>query len=100
MLKRSFLRWLTVSASVGLVVPVTYLLGFGIFDYTMNDVWMLIWPSSIFMLATDGSERTLGSYLIIAESILANILLYSVFGCILWGISRAIIKARGKIQSS
>jgi hypothetical protein len=98
MTKRSFLRWVSVSAIVGFIVPVAYLLGFEIFNYTMNKVWMLIWPSSIFLMATDGSEGTPGAYLIIAESSLANIILYSILGCVLWGISRAIIKARGKIQ--
>jgi hypothetical protein len=108
--KRSFLRWLSVSATLGLIVPIVILLAEKIvfsntkltyhYYYFFYLVLRFAWPPSIALMATDGNEGTPSAYLIVAISILANILLYSVLGCILWGVSRAIIKARGKIQSS
>lgn len=106
MVKSSFLRWLASSAVAGLVVPIAILLAHEVvssnkllmrhFYNPLYRVMQIAWPSSFFLMATDGGEGTPEAYLIIAISILANILLYSVVGCVLWGVARAIVVARGK----
>jgi hypothetical protein len=119
MLKRPFLRWLSASAILGLIVPIANLLAWEFVVHTherattgyqnfqdfkhlyhrLLQVRILTWPTSILLMATDGIEKTVQGYVIVAISILANIFLYSVLGYILWAISRAIIKAQGKIQT-
>ena len=46
-----------------------------------------IWPSSIFLLVTDGHEREFSSYLVVAGSVLANAALYGIIvaiGCAIY----------------
>jgi len=89
MLKRPFLRWLSASAILGLIVPIANLLAWEFVVHTHER-------------ATTGYQNFQDFkhlYVIVAISILANIFLYSVLGYILWAISRAIIKAQGKIQT-
>jgi hypothetical protein len=44
------------------------------------DVAEILWPSSFWLLATEGIEYTLQGWTIVAMSIAANITLYAVIG--------------------
>lgn len=106
MIKDSFSRWLTSFAVLGLVVPIVILLAHEIISsnrqfaryFYIPVYWTMriAWPSSIALMGTDGHEGTPGAYLIISISIALNILLYSVVGCVLWGVARAVVVAKGK----
>jgi hypothetical protein len=43
----------------------------------------VLWPSSILLLATAGSEHTLGGYLTLGVSIAVNMALYAIVGFML-----------------
>jgi hypothetical protein len=45
---------------------------------------ILLWPSGIWLLATDGREHELIAYEIIGLSVLANMLLYGFMFTLLW----------------
>ena len=51
-----------------------------------------LWPSSIFLLATDGSEKSLGSFVIVSGAFLANAVLFGLVGALLWPLGRQIAK--------
>lgn len=59
-------------------------------DYDLNisasleDLMLVLWPSSILTMANDGAKPGALSYLIVAVSIAINALLYSGIGACLW----------------
>lgn len=58
--------------------------------HVLFGTWTLyVWPSSIFLLATDGHEHDPSAVVILAMSFLANGILYGVGGALVWGASRA-----------
>jgi len=66
--------WLGVSAVLGLVVPILWF-------QVNNPIWMLpLWPTSILLMATDGHEKEMGSYVLVAISAFMNVLLYTCIG--------------------
>lgn len=52
--------------------------------YPVFRLMVILWPSSFFLMATDGSENTLGSYAIVLLAILVNGLAYLIGGVVLW----------------
>jgi hypothetical protein len=74
-MKLSNFRWLVVSAALGLLAPICWFLIQGLIGgntqlewkigYPLERVIRVIWRSSIWLMATDGSESTRGSYLIV-----------------------------------
>jgi hypothetical protein len=107
MVKSSFVRWLAYSAVIGLVVPTAITLTQEIvvpnrqfarcFDDALYQFMRIVWPSSIFMMATDGLPKwSSTSIMFLSMSIIANIVLYCVVGCALWWIARIVNTARIK----
>jgi hypothetical protein len=47
------------------------------------EVATVLWPSSFWLMATEGAEGSLFGWTIVAMSIVANMLLYAVFGAII-----------------
>lgn len=106
MLKASFSKWLITSATAGFAVPMVILLvhtvvsssGFltrhlsGLLYWAMR----VLWPSSVGLMATAGSENSLSSFEFISFLILINVFLYAVMGCILWGVARIVLLTRGE----
>jgi len=99
-MKLSYFRWLVVSAALGLLAPICWFLIQELvggntqlewkIGYPLELVIRVIWPSSIWLMATDGSEGTPGSYLIVLMSVAANIALYAVLGSGLWLLKRLV----------
>jgi hypothetical protein len=89
-MKTTFSRWLIISAGLGLLPPIVWFLAQRFAGdnamYRLERVVSIIWPSSIWLLATDGIEGTPRAYLFIATSVAANILLYAVLGAAAWSI--------------
>jgi hypothetical protein len=92
-MKSSYSRWLVIAAGLGLLMPICWFLAQGLvaenvqtrtFLYALERLTTVLWPSSIWLMATDGSERTISSYAIVVVSITANIMLYAVVGSSLW----------------
>ena len=97
MMKHSFSRWLVVSAVVGLAVPIAFFVAREVISSsnTMDSITLIAWPSSFFMMATDGEPAWTATYnYFLAMSVLANILLYSAVGSILWRIKWGIARIR------
>lgn len=93
-MKSSFTKWLAVSAVVGLIVPLGFLLleklvsgnqqSMGVYGYGLQRAMRVIWPSSIWLMATVTIEGTPKDYLFILMSVAANVFLYSSLGSLLW----------------
>lgn|SRR5215469_10430770 len=86
----SFYRWLVPSAGLGLLPPIVWfliqrLVGEGAM-YQLERVVRVVWPSSLWLMATDGIEGTPRAYLFILMSVAANVLLYGVLGSVVWSV--------------
>jgi len=88
--KLSFSRWLIVSAGLGLVAPIVWFLVLGVLGFNalgeLDRVILVVWPSSFWLLATDGIDGTPRAYVFILMSIVANVILYSVVGSAVWSV--------------
>ena len=97
-MKYSFSRWLVTSSALGLFVPVGWFLIQAVargntalgkqIAYPAERVIRLIWPSSFWLMATDGIEGTPRAYLFVFLSVLANIVLYALLGIAFWSVNR------------
>ena len=90
------MKWLIVSAAVGLMIPTVILLVHEVFNvgiFFRNPLFpatRVLWPTSYWLMATEGIEGTPTAYMFIAASIAANGLIYSAVACLLWGMKRLI----------
>lgn len=65
---------------LGLMIPVAFL----IFRNPLFPNWVTyFWPSSIFLLATDGHERTVQAFIILIAAVAVNVLIYLFAGWII-----------------
>lgn len=101
-MKHQLVRWLCVSAGAGLVLPLLFLLivkalSNRVWNYPVNELMRLLWPSSVWLMATEGIEGTLRSYFFVLISISANVLLYAVLGSFIGWLKHALIdRVRGR----
>lgn len=63
-------------------------------SYPVFHLVEVLWPSSIFLLATDGSDSSVGSYLIVVIAIVVNGLAYLLVGALLWLLGRLALAMR------
>jgi hypothetical protein len=83
-MKLTISRWVFWWGVLGVLVPALLLLRWKLFGVMFGEVEAIIWPSSIFTMALEGSP-TIGNILFVyAIAFLANILLYSVVGLMTW----------------
>ena len=93
-MKHSFVRWLLASTGVGLIISVSLLLIATLFEnyrpleeslgLPLERLMLVIWPTSFWLLATDGIEGTPRAHLFIFMSIAANGVLYAALGSVVW----------------
>ena len=50
----------------------------------VNRTMRILWPSSIWLMATEGIETTWTGYFIVALSMVGNGILYAALGSLLW----------------
>ena len=91
---RSFAKWVASWAALGLVVAVgwsavQWFIGsheqiWKNVGYLSQRVMRVMWPSSVWLMATDGIEGTPTDYLFLLLSITANVLLYGAIGMFIW----------------
>ena len=103
-MKRSFVKWLMVSAALGLLAPIAWFLvqmllcGNAQLEsqiaYPLERVIRVVWPSSFWLMATDGIEGTPRAHLFVSLSIGANILLYALLGSAVWSVKHLMAAAR------
>jgi hypothetical protein len=77
------LRITLMGSSLGLAVPLGCWALNLIWNVTFGSWTVWIWPSSIFLLATDGGERGWAAVSIDAISVAANVLLYALVAFLL-----------------
>jgi hypothetical protein len=92
-MKPSFTRWLMISAGLGLVAPIVWIValqgaGSGFIPDRLQSVLEVAWPSSFWLMATDGIEGSPSAYAFILMAVVANVILYSVFGSAVWLVRR------------
>jgi len=99
-MKRSFLRWSLFSAGLGLLAPIAWFLvpkligGNTELAYSLERVIRVIWPSSFWLLATDGIEGTPRAYIFIFLSVAANVFVYTFLGSAVWWVKRLFTPAK------
>lgn len=102
--KRSFLKWVVTASVVGLLVALGFLVAAKFvpqeYSYSVHQVMGWIWPSAIFLMATEGIENTAKGYLFVFISVVANVLLYGVVGAVLWCLKRLLLKPRNTASQS
>ena len=77
-------------ALLGLLVPAAFL----IFRNPLFPNWVTyVWPSSIFLLATSGHEKSFQAFIILVVAVAVNVLVYMLVGWIIGRLVTAL--ARG-----
>jgi hypothetical protein len=94
----SFAKWVTSWAALGLVVAVgwtavQWFIGshehiWKNVGYLSQRVMRVMWPSSVWLMATDGIEGTPTDYFFVVLSALANVVLYGAVGAFIWMLRR------------
>lgn len=64
--------------------------------YLLNRLIRLAWPSSFWLMATDGIEGTPRAYMFIFLSVAANVVLYSLLGSAVWRVKHFSTPQRGR----
>jgi hypothetical protein len=89
---RPFLKFLLRAAIASVVIPIAFLavqlVGFAGNEFALFQLYLmlLLWPSSIMMMALDGAKSIWNwdALLVIAFSITANAILYIACAALLW----------------
>ena len=71
---------LLLGSVVGVLVPIGCWIINAVFKVTFGTWTMIVWPSSIFLVATAGRENTAIGWLICGLAVLANAFLFSLLG--------------------
>ncbi len=75
---------LIVGSASGLAIPVLLFLNARVFGHTFDATEVMLWPSSILLIATEGMS-TSESIAVVIASVVINIALYAaIFASIAW----------------
>src|SRR5258708_38227662 len=95
-MKHSFVKWLMVSTALGLLAPIAWFLVQMLLGgnaqlerqtaYPLERVIRGVWPSSFWLMATDGIETTPTAYFFVCMSAVANGVLSILFATAVWGL--------------
>lgn len=84
---KHWLRWTFVAGLLGLVAPLIWFFPktFGANPpYSLERIIRIAWPSSFWLMATEGIEGTPKDYAFISLSVLANVAAYALVGVAAW----------------
>jgi hypothetical protein len=79
-----------VGAALGVIAPLLFFTWHRFQGFITSGDGGFLWPSGIWLMATDGHEHEFGAYIVIGFSILANVLLYAAIAAVFWFILRTI----------
>jgi len=86
-------------AVIGGLIPLLYFTVHPIQEFIAGSSrGMLLWPSSILLMATDGREHELISYEIIGISVLVNIILYALVFTLIWCVGWVLRAGRASLR--
>ena len=78
-------RWVFLAgALIGGIVPMLFFTLHAFQEFIVGGRGAFLWPSGIWLMATDGHEHEIGAYVVIGMSIVANMLLYAVVSSLVW----------------
>jgi hypothetical protein len=67
---------------------------------TFEHIVVVLWPSSIFLMALQGSGSGISTGIVVILSLVVNAVVYGCFGLLLWGIGKAWKHFAGHAASS
>jgi hypothetical protein len=73
-----------LGALLGIVAPLLFFTWHRFQEYVAGGRGAFLWPSGIWLMATDGHEHEPSAYAIIGISVGANIMLYALVFTLLW----------------
>jgi len=73
-----------VGALLGIIAPLLFFTWHRFQDYVAGGSGAFLWPSGIWLMATDGHEHESGAYVVIGMSVAANVLLYALIFSLIW----------------
>jgi hypothetical protein len=86
-------RIIAAASMIGAAVALGLYMAAWWFDYIFGSEILWVWPSSIMLLATDGREQELSSYILLGFTVILNCVLYAAVAtlayCALWLVRRA-----------
>ena len=92
-----FTHAVLTGAVIGALAPLLFFTWHRFQEFIAGGKGSFLWPSGIWLMATDGHENGPGAYAVIGLSIFANVLLYALIAAalwfILWIVQRAMTRA-------
>lgn len=79
-----FIHAVLTGAVLGVLAPLLFFTWHRFQEFIAGGKGSFLWPSGIWLMATDGHQGEPGAYVIIGFSILANVLLYAFIAAALW----------------
>ena len=83
--------------SIGLLVPVALILRWKFLGAMFGQMELVLWPSSILLMALEGQHSALSIILTYAMVVVANIALYCVIGILAWPVLLLALRRRRRI---
>ena len=78
-------RWAVLSGALfGGIVPLLFFTLAPFREFIVTGRGIFLWPSGIWLMATDGHEHEIGAYEIIGMSMAVNIVLYAIVFSLIW----------------
>jgi len=95
-MKLTFSKWLLYFGVLGLLVPAVLLLRWKLFGIMFGLLEATLWPSSIFTMGLEGNPTIWNILLVYAIALVANVLLYSLAGLLIWPVFRFLLRQRAE----
>jgi len=88
------LRWILLAgATLGVLVPATFLMLAKHYHHLGTERELVLWPSAVMLMATENHGHDIYALGVLACSILLNVLYYSIIGTLIWCIGRVLAAA-------
>ena len=77
-------NWTCAWGFAGLLIPVVLLLRWYFFDHSFRTLELVLFPSSVVLMALEGPPDRLVIAVVYAIAITANVVLYAIIGLLSW----------------
>jgi hypothetical protein len=85
-------NWTCAWGFAGLLIPVVLLLRWYFFDHSFRTLELVLFPSSIVLMALEGPPDRLVIAVVYAIAITANVVLYAIIGLLSWLLLSPVIR--------